>query len=472
MAIEKPKKNNWDDIVPPRRSIRDVEIPARKKSLTLKPLKKEASSPKKMEEIVPKLPQLPLEQEIKTKLETEKNTPKVLPSENSYKYIYDDEELKKKKRWPFYIAGAILLLTIIFGVSTYFKSVVITITPRNESIHLDQTFTASKDASGNNLAFQTVTINQDAQKTVPASQSQQVETKASGTIIIYNNYNSSPQKLIATTRFQTPEGLVFRLINAVSVPAKTIKSGKSVPGSIEAQVVADKAGQSYNIDLKDFSIPGLKGDPRYASIYGRSKTAMTGGFSGTRKVVSDAVMASTTAELKSQLEDSISKNIDSQIPANFVLFKESMIYSFSPVTEGKQNADSVVLEQKGSVTAILFDKGSLSRNIVQNLKPDITNENTYINNLKDLSFSLASSSNINNSSIKFNLAGNPRIVWTFDSSKLISDITGLPKNNAQTVISKYTAISEAWIEFHPFWSSSLPKNPLKIKIINTIDNSK
>ena len=40
----------------------------------------------------------------------------------------------------------------------------------------------------------------------PASGEQNVSLKAQGTITIYNAYSSSPQSLVATTRFVTPAG--------------------------------------------------------------------------------------------------------------------------------------------------------------------------------------------------------------------------------------------------------------------------
>ena len=53
---------------------------------------------------------------------------------------------------------------------------------------------------------------------------------------------------------------------------------------------ADEPGPGYNIDLTDFSIPGFKEaglDKKFADIYAVSTGAMTGGFIGTKKVLSD-----------------------------------------------------------------------------------------------------------------------------------------------------------------------------------------
>jgi len=40
----------------------------------------------------------------------------------------------------------------------------------------------------------------------PATEIKNIEAKAKGTIRIYNAYSSSPQTLVATTRFMAPDG--------------------------------------------------------------------------------------------------------------------------------------------------------------------------------------------------------------------------------------------------------------------------
>jgi len=47
-------------------------------------------------------------------------------------------------------------------------------------------------------------------KTYPASGSDFVERGATGIITIYNDFSSDPQDLVATTRFETPDGKIYR----------------------------------------------------------------------------------------------------------------------------------------------------------------------------------------------------------------------------------------------------------------------
>lgn len=103
------------------------------------------------------------------------------------------------------------------------------------------------------------------------------ERKARGKVIIYNEFGSEPQSLVATTRLETAEGIVFRLTQGVTVPGMTDIAGKKEPGAIEAEVIADEAGDASNIMAEKFTIPGFKGSPKYSKFSAKSLTPMTGG---------------------------------------------------------------------------------------------------------------------------------------------------------------------------------------------------
>jgi hypothetical protein len=432
------KKNVMQDVLPPKRSIRDVAIPFRRRTSVEAP-------------IVP---------------------PPVKKEELSYKYEYD-EPVKPSKKW-FYVSVCVLVLALAFGISAFFKSAVIKVTPLNQVYDLNADFTAKKDDTSGGLAFQIVTVSKDLEETVPATGQEQVDTKAAGQIVIFNNYSSASQKLVATTRFQTPEGLIFRLVSAVNVPGRQTVNGQSVPGSVQAAVVADQSGDKYNIPLEDFTIPGFKGGPRYSQIYARSKTPMTGGFSGLQKTVNDQVMASTSAELETNLKTFLQTNIVSQIPDNFVLYPDALSYSFSPIEQASSTDSDAVLKQTGTAYAVIFDKGLLSRAIISNVLPSAANDVIKITNLENLTFSYQTGQTFDPSDsdtvLNFNLSGQPDFVWVFDENKLKSDILGLSKKQAVSVIGSYKTITDVLITTTPFWNQTIPTDPNKVTLINTLAN--
>jgi hypothetical protein len=98
--------------------------------------------------------------------------------------------------------------------------------------------------------------------------------------------------------------------------------------------------------------------------------------------------------------------------------------------------------------------------------PDVETEAVKISNLSDLGFKLTSNVDTDKQ-ISFSLTGNANFVWVFDENKLKTELLGLSKKSAKVVISKYPAVSEAWIETKPFWNQTIPRDPENVTLENT-----
>ncbi len=453
------KKNVVQDVIPPRKSIRSIKAPERSRL-------PEKETPEVLDYTVPREPLLKKPAPV---VPVQAPPPPVYkPPAQNYDYQYEGS--KKPRNYWVYGSIAILVVVVLFGLSAFFKSAQIKVTPKEEMVVVNESFTAKKDATGNILGFQLVSTSKDLDSTVDAQSEQQVSNKAQGKIIIYNNYSTAPQKLVATTRFETPEGLVFRIITGVTIPGKITQNGKTVAGSIEAVVQADKAGTAYNIGLKDFTVPGFKGDPRFKDIYARSKTEMTGGFVGMQKVVGKEAMVGAEATLENTLKASLAKDISSQIPDNFVLYSQSLTYKFEPATQVTTEASSskATIRKRGTATGIIIDKGALTRVISGKIMPDVLDNIVKITNLSSLEFVELPFNPSTDSTLNFTLKGNADFVWVFDENKLKSDLLGLSKKDARSIIGTYGSIKEAWIETRPFWNQTIPKDSSKVTLVNTL----
>lgn len=470
MDKEPKKKNIVQDIVPARRSIRNVELPSRVSKSPASPVSNFSDSvvPPKVVNFEKRVPI--------NKITNTSNTPvpPTTPPSGISSYRYDYGEKPKSSKLSLYVSLLVLLVVCAFGISAFFKSAIIKVTPQNETHSLDSKtiFTAKKDETGSDLGYQIVTITKDVEKVVASTGEEQVSKKAGGKITIYNTGNLS-QKLVVLTRFQTASGLVYRITDAVTVPSSQLKNGKSIPGSIDVNVTADQAGDKYNIGLTDFTVPGFKGSTKYTQITAKSKTEMTGGFVGMQKIVSAEVKDATDAELEKSLRDVLSSNITLQIPDNFILYDNGISYSFSPVTQVNSKDNNVTLQKRGVAHAIIFDKGSLSRAITSKVLPDVKNDIVKITNLEKLVFSYKEGTEFSptlSNSVDFSFSGDALFVWVFDENKLKSDLLGLTKTQARAIIGGYKSIKDAWITTNPFWNQTVPKDPKKVQLINTLSN--
>lgn len=449
------KKNIVQDVVPPKRTIRNIELPSRSKKLTSgisdikpksQPIIKKVSTPK-IDIIKPK------------KVEIEEK--------NNFEYV--DEGVSQKSGYKKYLVSATLLFALFFLISSFFRSAEITFLPKQETRVLNETFTAEKNIASGGLGFQIVTTTKDIEKDIPATGEERVDKKASGTLVIYNT-TTEAQRLVATTRFEATGGLIYRAKTPVVVPARIVKDGKNVAGMAEVVVEADSVGEKYNIPLSDFSIVGFKGTPKYTQIYARGKTPMTGGFSGMQKIVSKEELEKANSELERSLREQLSLDIATQIPSNFVLYKKGFYYDFEQLTQIENSSDSALVKKRGTVSAIIFDRSTLSKYILQKILPNYEQDSVKIANLDLLEFNL-NTINFdpnNTNSISFSLKGDANIVWVFDEDKIKTDLLGLSKSSAEEVLAKYINMKEVWIKTSPFWSKKIPNNPDKVQIVNTL----
>lgn len=133
----------------------------------------------------------------------------------------------------------------------------------------------------------------------------QVSAKASnarGQITIFNE-SGEDWLLVKSTRFQTEEGIVFRLQNDLTVPAGVVGN----PGKIAAVVVADPldandlvTGDRGNIGPTRFFLPGLREENR-TKIYAENAVAMTGGVTDYTSYVVEEDLEGARLRLREEL---------------------------------------------------------------------------------------------------------------------------------------------------------------------------
>jgi len=440
-----------EDIIPrgERRSIRDIPVPnGRKKS---EPMGKPVAIRKPNEEPVI------LEEAPKR-----------------YENVFAGEKKKtshSKSRTTLWIGGVVALLIIGFAIFSLFSSATLAYSPRTANLSFaNNSYTAYKtaDIATGKLPFSVIQLSGNKSADVPASGQTQVSTKASGTIIVYNNSGTAAQKLIANTRFQSADGHIYRIASAITVPGKTTVNGQGVPGSIMVKVTADQAGADYNIGLTDFVLPGFKVDPKFSTIYGRSKTAMSGGFVGMTAKVSDSDLAKAKATLEAQIKTDLLAQARAQVPADFILFPNLSQITYTLLPQGSSTASSATENERGDFTGVMFKKGDLAQYLsTQKLGASTVTGPVEILDFSGLSITFAGVNPdlLQADSVNFQVSGTALTQWITDKVSLAKDLASKNKNDVDSILKNYPSISSATVTVNPFWKSSFPSEPTKITIV-------
>lgn len=222
--------------------------------------------------------------------------------------------------------GAMLIVGAVF-VTFVTPRFSVTINPKVERLAapptelIADTAITSVDVPRHRLPGMRVEVERRATGEFTSSGTKFFQDRARGTVSIYNSFSSSPQPLVANTRLQDANGKIFRLTSAVVVPGARVEGGKISPTSIQAAVLADEPGDSYNIGPAEFRIPGFRGTARYDGFSARSDEAFLGGFEGQARTVTATDLSQASQELTKRLVEEIVAELKSKIPsdADFIL---------------------------------------------------------------------------------------------------------------------------------------------------------
>ncbi len=365
---------------------------------------------------------------------------------------------KSRKKW--WLIGAVVVVALAFLTISFFDTSTLTYVPKSTPVSFTgESFAASKSGA-NGLSFSVAKFTSDKSVEVPATEEQQVERKASGTIIVYNNHSSQAERFVVNTRFETPEGLIYRALEPISVPGKT----SSGPGSVEIRVAADQPGAEYNIGLTDFTVPGLAGTPRASTIYARSKTSMTGGFVGVERAVSDSEKSAALSGLESSLRDDLYKLAEAQVPEGFILIPDLSFVSFEemPQTPSASGTNSVNLNLRGNLFGVMFKTTELSTAISEEKAQIAEGESVNVVGLENLSFAYTGEEPtdlLSAEEISFSVSGGGVAVWKTDEVALKTDLLGRKESDLPSILSSsYPTVVSASTQLRPFWRKSFPEN--------------
>ncbi len=166
---------------------------------------------------------------------------------------------------------------------------------------------------------------------------------ASGVITIYNtSKNSWP--LVAKTRFQTENGLVFRINSPITVPAATSEG----PGTVDAFVIADQndahgiiVGDKGNIGITRFFLPGLKEDSR-SKLYAENKEFFTGGITDYITYVSAEDIAAAKTLLKNELVKNAIDVLKEEVNTKSLALEESGLFTLLEGENAVKLGESII----------------------------------------------------------------------------------------------------------------------------------
>jgi len=385
---------------------------------------------------------------------------------------------KKETRsiwWP--VSTGILVVVLVVCTYLFFKlpKAEISIWPKVNISNFAQTIVADKSVDSINLTkavipaqyFQaTKTSSQD----FPATGSASNEGMASGTITVYNKFDPpTPFNFKAGTHFMSDSGKLFIAMQKVSIPAAKRSGGKIIPGSVQVKIQAVSSGTDYNIAPASFSIPGLQGTPYYYSIYASSASAMTGGYAGkVKKVTDDDIQGAKDILTKKTTADAVSA-LKSQISSDYVLLDNAVLSNVSSAsTQAKSGtiAEDFNYQVTVQASALAFKKSDIEQFAKNYIISQLPNGETILDNSFKISYS-ATTVDVSGGKETLSLNFSSGAYQNIDKNSMALSLLGENENQIKQTIKSNLGdqVDNIKVSFWPFWVSSAPNRQSAVNVI-------
>lgn len=365
--------------------------------------------------------------------------------------------------------GIALVAVLILAAGAFlivFADTSIDVMPRIHRLTFDPStqFTAypeSDNATGG-ITYRVQTADLEDSQTVAATGTEKAEDRASGSITVYNSYSTSPVRLIKNTRFESPNGLVFRIPASIEVPPKK----GDTPGEISITVFADQAGDEYNLGPTDtFIVPGLKSTPlMYKGVYAKSVSAFSGGFVGTKPAIAQTDLESARAEIRGRLQKKIAETING-ITDGFA-FPDLVAITYESMPTTPDSAGGGRVTEKAHVTIPIFPTQNFAHAIAQAVSADAADESVTLKRGDNFKGAPASQlpENLGEGPLVFTLDGEATVVWEVDTGALQQALAGRDQGAFKTIIAGFKGVESAEAHIAPFWSSTFPQDASNIEV--------
>lgn len=377
-----------------------------------------------------------------------------------------------RKKFPVFWVAVLFIFVVpvvsFLVIQFFFSFATITLWPQTRSISLSDIFLVRQDAPQIDFANKLIPgkifqVEKSATKLYSTTGLKTQDIKAQGTIRVFNN-QAKIQILIATTRFISQDGKLFRSTERVAIQ----------PGvSLDVHVAAAEAGEGYNIGSSNFSLPGLVGTPLYTLVYGKSSQSMAGGTHSKVSIVSEADIAQAKNSLVNDLANLAKGELQKQLVSPYVMENSSSrsetLEALSLVKEGAELAQFSV-KAKVRLTVLAFQRPQaeeLARHLVE-----AQLSNAEAEKINPKSFQAAFTPKTfepDLSQLSLNVTMAAKAYEEIDLNALRTKVQGQKKIYAKEILSEYPNLSKSQVSLWPFWTMSVPQDARKIHINISLD---
>ncbi|TSC96474.1 MAG: Uncharacterized protein CEN88_339 [Candidatus Berkelbacteria bacterium Licking1014_2] len=315
------------------------------------------------------------------------------------------------------------------------------------------------------LAGEKLNSTQEISEKFSATGEKEMGEKATGSVTIYNYWDSTNQDISANSVF-IKDGKNFYSQQAVSVPGTTIKQGNQVPGTATVTVVAETNGGDYNLAAGRFTITSLPTN-KQAQIYAQSALAFTNGSSKKVKIISEDDIARAKQQLSDKLTDKVKEDLNKQAAdKNKEILIKAINQQLSSAAADKKagsQADDFQMTLSATAVVLAFDSQVMRQAVFDNLKTTLPKDKELILDASDETTIDIESQDWEKEELKIAGQVKTRIAPKIDQAELKKKLAGNFTGRGAAFLANTAGYKKADVKIQPtFWLTF----PLWTKMIN------
>lgn len=383
---------------------------------------------------------------------------------------------KTKLFWGLGMIVFILVILFLFSLSR----AEVTYWPETEEVKVTTTLTIDVSLDNINITNRQIPgFIFEKEKTVTdnfiATGKATKEGKARGTITVYNEFSTNSQILIATTRFISTEGKLFRTPTRVVIPGGHYEGSKFIAGEKKIEVVADETGPEYNIEASTFSIPGFAGTARYTKFYAKSFQPMVGGFlSGSSLITEEDIENAkeiVTNKAEKEVEQLLLIGLETEEMQKYISIDKAISIELEeslPLAVAGQEAENFNYRAKAVSQALIFRKSDLDDFVDQFLLTKIKEGNKIYEESLEVNY-IQESINLTTGKIILSLSITAKAYKEVDEDNIRRLVSGKSLTGSKIIVENQRGVVKTEVDFWPFWVKKAPQAEDKIEVEMKID---
>lgn len=343
-------------------------------------------------------------------------------------------------------------ITIKTDTTDVASSIVVTASPAIKEINLE-----AKQLPGMRKEHKKT----DTQKAA-ATGEKDMGTKATGKATFSAKTTCSPGFSVPSGTVITSGGFSFVTQAAASLNPVDVEDGKCIFSSSVVNVVAQNAGDSYNLSARDYTVSG------FSSVTAKG-TAMSGGTTKIVKVVSQQDIDSLRQKILDGMNASASQEVSAQL-------KDA---GYFPITDTFNAGEALVVpnpavdteatEVTVNVTVTYAMSGAKQDDLIklleENIKSqiDTSKQNVLDNGLGQASIRIEEQKP--DGLVRFTLQTTAKAGVEQNEADIKQSVAGKKKGDAKAAIQSRPGVRDVTIDTSPFWVSKVPGKQNKITLV-------